>query len=63
MKKYIIPAVEVTAMHHESSVMLTSFLIGSDDVVVSGTGDTDDASGGIGQLTNGYSWDAADWSE
>lgn len=60
MKKYIIPAVEVTAMRSEG-VIATSFTVNS-DVTVGGEGE-DDASGGIGQLTNGYSWDAADWSE
>lgn len=59
MKKYIIPAVEVTAMRSEG-VIATSFTVNSEITV---GGDEDDASGGIGQLTNQYSWDAADWSE
>lgn len=62
MKKYIIPAVEVTALHHESNVMLTSIQIGDNETVVGGTGGQD-ASGGVGQLTNKYGWDAADWGE
>lgn len=63
MKKYIIPAVEVTAMHHEGSMMLESIKIGGTDgsgneITVGGDGDTSP-----GQLTNKYGWDSADWSE
>ena len=45
MKKYIIPAVDVTAMHVETSVLLNSIPV-SDDTVTE-------------QLTRG--WDANEW--
>ena len=47
MKKYIIPAVDVTAMHVETSVLLNSIPV-SDDTVTDGD-----------QLTRG--WDANEW--
>ncbi len=56
MKKYIIPAVDVTAMHVENTVMTTSFTV-NNEYVVGGAGDQSDE--GIGQLTNG--WDANEW--
>ena len=58
MKKYIIPAVDVTAMHVENTVLTTSFTVGSDDIVVGGAGDQSDE--GIGQLTNG--WSCENWT-
>lgn len=61
MKKYIIPAVELTAMRAEG-VVATSFVVDSSTIVTSDGGEGD-ASGGIGQLTSGYGWSADDWSE
>mgnify|MGYP003321877823 CR=1 FL=1 len=54
MKKYIIPAVDVTAMHVENTVMATSFVVSETPV-----GGPDDL--GPGQLTNG--WNADDWGD
>ena len=48
MKKYIIPAVDVTAMHVETSVLLNSVPVDPDKTVTDGD-----------QLTRG--WNANDW--
>ena len=56
MKKYIIPAVDVTAMHIETTVLLNSVpVVTGPDITVGGPDDE-----GPGQLTNG--WNANDWS-
>ena len=49
MKKYIIPAVDVTALHVETSVLLNSIPVVSDETVGDGE-----------QLTNG--WNCEDWT-
>lgn len=62
MKKYVTPAVELTAMRAEG-VIATSFQVnsGTTDPVVGGSSDASD--NGVGQLTNGYGWNADDWGE
>ncbi|MCQ2266182.1 MAG: hypothetical protein MJZ40_00540 [Bacteroidaceae bacterium] len=68
MKKYITPAVELTAMRAEG-VIATSFSVGGTtgtgedqhEIVVGGG--KDDSDNGIGQLTTGYGWSTDDWSE
>lgn len=67
MKKYITPAVELTAMRAEG-VIATSFAVGGttgtgtdEHEIVVGGGNDD--SNGVGQLTTGYGWSADDWSE
>ena len=50
MKKYIIPAVDVTAMHIENSVLLDSLIVDPDKTVGDGE-----------QLTNG--WNADGWGD
>ncbi|MCQ2293129.1 MAG: hypothetical protein MJZ54_03755 [Bacteroidaceae bacterium] len=53
MKKYIIPAVDVTALHVETSVLLNSVPVVTDpDQTVGGPDDE-----GPGQLTNGWSYE------
>ena len=56
MKKYIIPAVDITAMHVEATIMANSFTVSN--VVVGGDGDQSDEH--IGQLTNG--WSCENWT-
>lgn len=66
MKKYIVPAVEITAMHNDTPVMLLgSFGVGSLDggstkPIVGGS--TDESDGGVGQLTRGLGWNCEDWT-
>ena len=55
MKKYIIPAVDVTALHVENSVLLDSVPVVTDPDKTVGGGDPGD----VGQLTNG--WNCNDW--
>ena len=54
MKKYIIPAVDITAMHTENSVLLDSLPVSEKTV-----GGPDDL--GPGQLTN--DWNADGWGD
>lgn len=57
MKKYIIPAVEVTALRSEGFIA-GSFKV-DPDVTVGGSGDTSSP----GQLTNEFEWDNNDWND
>ena len=56
MKKYIIPAVDVTALHVENSVLLDSVPVIDDPDKTVGGGGPDD----VGQLTNG--WNCENWT-